>query len=74
MIRNQELRTALGDPPPQSCVVLPVNVRGKIVAFLYGDRMAEPLGSPPMAEFKRLLAKTDIAFQVYLLKAKIRTL
>ena len=74
MVRNEELRMALGDPAPQSCLVLPVKVRGKIVAFLYGDCGAEPLGTLPMAEFKRLLAKTDVAFQVYLLKAKIRTL
>ncbi len=74
MVHNQELRMALGDPEPSSCIVLPVKVRGKIVAFLYGDREAEPLGTLPMAEFKRLLAKADVAFQVYLLKAKIRTL
>ncbi|MCD4749795.1 MAG: hypothetical protein K8R59_10525 [Thermoanaerobaculales bacterium] len=74
MIRNQELLFALGDPDPQACLILPVKVRGKIVAFLYGDCLAEPLGALPMAEFRRLLAKTDVAFQVYLLKAKIRTL
>jgi hypothetical protein len=74
MVRNQDLRIALGEPSPQSCLVLPVKVRGKIVAFVYGDRGAEAFGALPMVDLKRLLAKTDIAFQVYLLKAKIRTL
>jgi hypothetical protein len=74
MAHNENLRIALGPPAPASCIVLPVKVRGKIVAFLYGDRGGEALGSLPLAEIKRLLAKADIAFQVYLLKAKIRTL
>jgi len=74
MARNQELTIALGDPPPIACLILPIKVRGKIVAFFYGDSGAQPLGSVPMADFKRLMAKTDIAFQVYLLKGKIRVI
>ncbi|MEN8164740.1 MAG: hypothetical protein ABFS37_11475 [Acidobacteriota bacterium] len=74
MTRNQELITALGAPPPTGCLILPIKVRGKIVAFLYGDSGGDPLGSVPMADFKRLMAKTDIAFQVYLLKGKIRVI
>ncbi len=74
MARNQELTIALGDPPPVACLILPIKVRGKIVAFFYGDSGDRPLGSVPMADFKRLMAKTDIAFQVYLLKGKIRVI
>ena len=74
MARNQELVTALGGPPPITCMILPIKVRGKIVAFFYGDSGDQPLGSVPMADFKRLIAKTDIAFQVYLLKGKIRVI
>ncbi len=74
MTRNQEMITALGGPPPVGCLILPIKVRGKIVAFLYGDTGGRPLGSVPMADFKRLMAKTDIAFQVYLLKGKIRVI
>jgi len=72
MPRNQELVFALGDPAPAACLILPIKVRGKIVAFLYGDATDHPLGSVPMADLKRLMAKADIAFQVYLLKGKIR--
>jgi len=74
MARNQELTIALGDPPPVACLILPIKVRGKIVAFFYGDSGGRPLGSIPMADFRRLMAKTDIAFQVYLLKGKIRVI
>lgn len=74
MPRNQEIVMALGPPPPGGCLVIPIKVKGKIAAFLYGDCGADPLGAIPMAQFKRLLAKTDIAFQVYLLKGKIRVI
>lgn len=74
MPRNQEVTMTLGDPPPAACLVLPIKVKGKIVAFLYGDRGDKPLGALPIPEFKRLIAKTDVAFQVYLLKGKIRVM
>lgn len=74
MTRNQELIMALGEPEPVGCLILPIKVRGKIVAFLYGDSGDQPLGSVPMTDFKRLMAKTDVAFQVYLLKGKIRVI
>jgi hypothetical protein len=74
MPRNQEIILSLGDPAPADCLVLPIRVRSKTVAFLYGDALDGPLGAVPVATLKRLLAKTDLAFQVYLLKNKIRTL
>ena len=74
MPRNRELVFALGNPEPNACFVLPIKVRGKTVAFLYADAGADAIGTPPMAELRRLLAKTDLAFQVFLLKGKIRTI
>jgi len=74
MARNQELIFAMGPPEPSSCLVLPIQVRGRTVAFFYGDPGKGKLPALPMAELKRLTAKADVAFQVYLLKGKIRTL
>ncbi len=74
MARNQELIFALGSPEPAACLILPIKVKNKIVGFLYGDRRDQPLGSIPMADLKRLMAKTDIAFQIYLLKGKMRVI
>jgi len=74
MARNQELILAMGPPEPSSCLVLPIQVRGRTVAFFYGDPGKGKLPALPMAELKRLTAKADVAFQVYLLKGKIRTL
>jgi len=74
MARNREIGVAMGSDPYGGCVILPVTVRSKVVCFLYGDNGDEPIGNPPMAELRRLVAKAGLAFQVYLLKSKIRTL
>ena len=72
MPRNSDLVSALGGEPPKDCYVLPIKVRDRVVCFLYGDNMGEGVGGLPLAELKRLAAKAGLAFQVYLLKGKIR--
>ncbi len=74
MSRNKELIFAMGPPEPSTCLVLPIQVRGRTVAFFYGDPGDDKLPALPMAEMKRLMAKADIAFQVYIFKGKIRML
>ena len=74
MARNLDIGLALGSDPTTGCMILPVTVRSKVVCFLYGDNDDAPLGNPPMAELRRLAAKAGLAFQVYLMKSKIRTL
>jgi hypothetical protein len=51
-----------------------VVVRQKTVCFLYYDNADEGIGELPMADLRRLAAKASLAFQVYLLKSKIRNL
>ena len=72
MPRNSDLVSALGGEPPKDCYVLPIKVRDRVVCFLYGDNMGDGVGGLPLAELKRLAAKAGLAFQVYLLKGKIR--
>jgi hypothetical protein len=72
MPRNSDLVSALGGDPPKDCYVMPIRVRDRVVCFLYGDNMGEGVGGLPLAELKRLAAKAGLAFQVYLLKGKIR--
>ncbi len=71
---NQALLGCLGTSPPKDCLVLPVMVRSKIVCSLYGDNLGAGVATVPLAECKRLLAKTALAFEVYILKNKIRLL
>jgi MshEN domain len=72
MPHNADLTMALGGPSPKDCYVMPVKVRDRVVCFLYGDNQDEGVGGLPLAEFKRLAGKAGLAFQVYLLKGKIR--
>ena len=72
MPHNSDLVMALGRPTPRDCYILPVRVRERTVCFLYGDNQSEGVGGLPLAELKRLAGKAGLAFQVYLLKGKIR--
>jgi hypothetical protein len=74
MPHNNELAKALGEPRPRDCYILPVRVKDKSICFLYGDNLDQGVGGLPIGELKRLAAKAGLAFQVYLLKGKIRRL
>lgn len=74
MPHNVDLALALGGSSPKDCYILPVKVRDRVVCFLYGDNQDEGVGGLPLGELKRLAAKAGLAFQVYLLKGKIRAL
>jgi hypothetical protein len=74
LARNQELVAGLGGDTLHECVVLPVVVRSKTVCFLYGDNLDAGLTDLPLAQLRRLVTKAGVAFQVYILKSKIRTL
>jgi hypothetical protein len=74
MAHNMKLVTGLGGTAPKDCFILPVKVRDKTVCFLYCDNVENGVGGLPMADLRRLAAKAGLAFQVYLMKSKIRTL
>jgi hypothetical protein len=74
MPRNMELVTELGGAAPKDCFILPITVREKTVCFLYLDNGEEGVGGLPTADLRRLAAKAGLAFQVYIMKGKIRTL
>ena len=69
---NQRIIEGIGSVAPKECVVLPIVLRSKVVAFLYGDNMADGNGGVPIHQMRRLAAKAGVAFEVYILKNKIR--
>lgn len=71
---HRSLVDALETRPPKDCLVLPVRLRSRVVCFLYGDNRDEGSGAVPVAELKRLAIKAGVAFEVCILKNKIRTL
>jgi hypothetical protein len=74
MKHNIALMTVLGSSQPCECIILPVTLRSKTVCFLYGDNIDAGVRSAPIQQLRRLVTKAGLAFQVYLLKNKIRTL
>jgi hypothetical protein len=74
MPRNMDFVAGLGGTAPKDCFILPVMVREKTVCFLYCDNVEDGVGGLPMADLRRLTAKAGLAFQVYIMKSKIRTL
>jgi hypothetical protein len=74
MPRNMDFIAGLGGAAPKDCFILPIMVREKTVCFLYCDNVEDGVGGLPMADLRRLAAKAGLAFQVYIMKSKIRTL
>lgn len=68
---NRQLATAMGGPS-KDCLALPILLRGKVVAYIYGDNLQEGVAGAPLAAFRRLAGKAGLAFEVYILKSKIR--
>ncbi len=71
---NYELAEGLGGDFPRDCLVLPVALRSRVVSYLYGDNRDGSVSGAPLAELRRLVGKAGLAFEVYLLKNKIRIL
>jgi hypothetical protein len=69
---NRALIEACGGAAPKDCLVLPVALRGKIVCYLYLDNRGGGVSGAPLGAFRRLVGKAGLAFEVYLLKNKIR--
>ena len=70
---HRTLQDGLGTPP-RACVVIPIKVRDRIACYLYGDNMAGDLDALPAEAIERLARKVGTAFEVIILKNKIRRL
>jgi len=74
MPRNVELAMGLGDKPSGGCTIFPIHLKGRVVCFLWGDNLDAGLRGAPVPQLRRLAAKAGLAFETYLLRAKIRSL
>lgn len=71
---NQDLLQGLGGAAPADCAVFPIVLRQRVVCFLYLDNLQHGVAAGPVAEVRRLVRKAGVAFEVYILKNKIRVL
>lgn len=74
MPHNMEIVLGLGGTPPTECFILPIRMREKTVCLLYFDNIGDGVAGLPMPDLRRLGSKVSLAFQVYLLKSKIRNM
>jgi hypothetical protein len=71
---NRDLFTALGGRLPSSVMILPIVVKERTVALLYLDGDDGPLPRPDIPLMRRVAAKTSLAFELVLLRNKLRDL
>lgn len=71
---NRDLFTALGGRLPASVMLLPIVVKGRTVALLYLDGDDGPLTRPDIPLMRRVAAKASLAFELLLLRNKLRDL
>jgi hypothetical protein len=69
---NRDLYTALGGRLPANVMLIPVVVKGRTVALLYLDGDDDPLPRPDIPLMRRVAAKAGIAFEMLLLRGKLR--
>jgi len=69
---NRDLFTALGGRLPANVMLLPVIVKERTVALLYLDGDDRPLPHPDIPLMRRVAAKAGLAFEMLLLRNKLR--
>jgi hypothetical protein len=69
---NRDLYTALGGRLPANVMLFPVIVKERTVALLYLDGDDAPLPRPDIPLMRRVAAKAGLAFEMLLLRNKLR--
>ncbi len=69
---NRDLYTALGGKLPKNVMLLPIVLKERTVALLYLDGDDAALPQPDISLMRRVAVKTGIAFEMLLLRNKLR--
>jgi hypothetical protein len=69
---NRDLYTALGGRLPVNVMLLPIVVKDRTVALLYLDADDGPMARPDIPAMRRVAAKAGLAFELLLIKIKLR--
>ena len=69
---NRDLYTALGGRLPADVMMLPIVLKERTVALLYLDGDDGPLPRPDIPLMRRVAAKAGLAFEMLLLRNKLR--
>jgi hypothetical protein len=69
---NRDLYSALGGKLPSMAMVLPITVKNRIAAVLYLDDEDQPMRRPDIMLMRRVAGKAGLAFEILLLRGKLR--
>jgi hypothetical protein len=69
---NRDLYTALGGRLPANVMLLPIVIKERTVALLYLDGDDGPLPQPDIPLMRRVAVKAGLAFEMLLLRNKLR--
>ncbi len=69
---NRDLYTVLGGRLPATALVLPIQVKNRTAALLYLDDDERPMTRPDIPSMRRVSAKAGLAFEILLLRNKLR--
>lgn len=67
---NRELARALGGPPPAFVLLVPIAIKGRTAAVLYGEEGGRPL-TAQVEDLLKLARMAAIALEILILRAKI---
>ncbi len=69
---NRDLYTALGGRLPVTALIVPILVKDRPAALLYLDGDDAPMARPDIPTIRRAAAKAGLAFEMVLLRGKLR--
>jgi hypothetical protein len=69
---HADLRPALLPPHATDALAVPVRVRDRLVAVLYLEPREAPVPAADVSDLQRLVAKAAIAFEMCIMRAKLR--
>ncbi|MCP3963826.1 MAG: hypothetical protein GY719_38810 [bacterium] len=72
MPAHRALARCWGGDLPHQCLLMPVQLRGRLISILYGDRGARDLHGVEVQQIKRLSDKASIAFELCILRKKLQ--
>ena len=68
---NRPFEALLGGETPRECAVVPIELRRRAVAYIYGDNRQNAIGQVPLKQLRRLAAKAGLAFELCILRSKM---
>ncbi len=68
---NRRLFHDLGMETPAEVVLIPIHIKGRVVAIFYGDNAARPVGSVDVDLLRRFTMQAAVALEILILRGKL---